>query len=59
VFYRLHVTSTRLALASVAAAVLVAASLIALPQTDGELIAGVATLDVYAPSTTRTGSTCT
>jgi membrane peptidoglycan carboxypeptidase len=48
VFYRLHVTSTRLALASVAAAVLVAASLIALPQTDGELIAGVATLDVYA-----------
>ncbi len=47
-FRRLHVTSTRLALACIAAAVLVLASLVAFPQTDGELIAGVATLDVYA-----------
>ena len=47
-FYRLHVTSTRLALACVAAAVLVAASMMALPQTGGEFIAGIATLDVYA-----------
>jgi membrane peptidoglycan carboxypeptidase len=48
VFYRLHVTSTRLALACVAAAVLVATAMMALPQTDGEFIAGIATLDVYA-----------
>lgn len=46
-FYRLHVNSTRLALTCVVGAVLVAASLVVLPQTNGELIAGVASLDVY------------